>query len=875
MPTLLGLGQWLRAILFRNRVEQELDEELRDHVERERQRQLAEGADPREAARQTALRVGNLEAAKEAVRDERGGRIVSDAVADLRIGLRSLRRTPGFALAVVLSLGLGVGGVTAISSVVHAVVLRSMPYADADRLHLVRVWWGSFSATLSPLDYEILRERSAPVGPVGAYFFPDDGFTMMTPAGPDVVQGVFLTAELPQVLGVAPILGPGYSTNPNADEVLIGTELWNRQFGGRPDVIGRVIRFDARDETVVGVMPPGFDVPGSHGSQAWIKGRWRPPTRRGPFYFLTIIRLREGLSPEAAARQLTELAAPIMRERDNGNAKWGYGVRSVLDAVVSDSRKTLTLAFAAVVLVLVIAILNVANLMLARGTVRVRELAVRASLGAGRGRLIRQVLAEAALLGALGGALGLGLATLIITAFHDVALTLVPRMQEVRIDAATAMFALATGIGAALVAAMVPVFRTRWNDLADSMRDAGRTASTGPRQAVVRRVLVALELAIALTVLMGAALLAKTLHRLESTDPGFQPSDLVSFRLVLPQESYNEERRRAFFTELERRLGALSEGQSVAFSGALPPDNLPFTNNLTVERSSTDRGVVVAEVVEASERFFATLDIPIRRGRAFDATDRRGGAPVAIVNEKFAHKQFQTIDVLGRRFKNGNPDSDSPWVTIVGVAGDVPYGGGVWGGADQTVYFPLAQTMWSDAPYIVVRLDPSSGAGSLEAIRSAIRTLDPALPLRDVATMQERLHRSTSIPRFRSWLAICFAGIALALAVTGIYGVMAYHVSQHRRETAIRRALGAREGQIARDVLASGLKLAGAGIAAGAVGALAASNSFSSVLYHVDGRDPALLAAAIAVLAGAAILACVIPAGRAGRVDPMLILRDE
>jgi putative ABC transport system permease protein len=874
MPTLQGLAQWLRAILLRNRVEQELDEELRDHLERERQRQLAGGADAREAARQAALRAGNLEAAKDAVRDERGGRFVSDAIADLRIALRSLRRTPGFTTAVVLSLGLGVGGVTAISSVVHAVVLRSMPYADADRLHFVRVWWGSFSASLSPLDYEILRERSAPVGQVGAYFFPDDGFTMMTGAGPEVVQGAFLTAELPPILGVAPILGAGFSTNPDADEVLIGNELWQRQFGGRPDVIGRVVKFDARDETVVGVMPDGFDVPGSHGSQAWIKGRWRPPTRRGPFYFLAIVRLREGLAPQAAARQLTELVAPIMRKRDGGNPNWGYGVRSVLDAVVSDSRKTLTLALAAVVLVLVISILNVANLMLARGTVRVRELAVRASLGAGRGRLVRQVLAEAALLGALGGACGLGIASLTIAAFRDRALAIVPRMQEVRIETATAMFALVAGIGAALLAATVPVFRTRWNDLADSLREAGRTASTGPRQAVVRRVLVAIEIAVALTVVMGAALLAKTLQRLESADPGFQPADRVSFRLVLPQESYNEERRRAFFIDLERRLSALPGAQTVALSGALPPDNLPFTNNLTVERSASDRGVVVAEVVEVSERFFDTLDIPLRRGRAFDSSDRRGGPPVAIVNEMFARKQFQTLDVIGRRFKNGDPDSTSAWVTIVGVAGDVPYGGGIWGGADQTVYFPLPQMMWSDAPYIVIRLANSS-TGSLDAIRAAVRTLDPALPLRDVATMQERVYRSTSVPRFRSWLAISFAGIALALAVTGIYGVMAYHVSQHRRETAIRRALGARDRQIARDVLKSGLTLAGSGIAVGAVAAMAVSNSFSSVLYHVDARDPALLAAAIATLAGTAVVACLIPAGRATRVDPMIILRDE
>jgi putative ABC transport system permease protein len=859
-------------VLLRGRVEEELNDELRDHVQREMARQLADGADQQEAARRTALRVGSLEAAKEAVRDERGGRFVSDAMTDVRIGLRSLARNRGFTVAVVLSLGLGVAGVTAISSVVHAVVLKSMPYREADRLHIVRVWWGSFSATLSPADLEILRERSAPVGPLGAFFFPDDGFTMTTAGGPEVVPGALLTPELPAVLGVAPILGAGFSANPDADEVLIGHDLWQRRFGGRSDVIGRTITLDARHQTIVGVMPAGFTTPGSRDEQAWVKGRWPQPTRRGAFYLHAVVRLRDGLSPEAAATQLTGLVAPIMRERFGGNPIWGYGVRSVLDTVVSDSRKTLTLAFAAVVLVLLIAMLNVANLLLARGTVRAREFAVRASLGAGRGRLVRQVLTEAALLGVLGGALGLGLAALAMTAFRESALAIVPRMHEVRMSLPTAVLAIATGLVTGLLAAVMPLLRPGWIDLADSLRDGGRTVGAGRRQAAVRRGLVALEIAITLIVLMGAALLAKTMHRLESADPGFKPADLASFRLALPDDAYPEERRRVFAVELERRLRSLPGATAVTLSGALPPNNLPFTNNYTVEGQSGERGALVAEVVEAGAAFFDTLGIPLRRGRAFDATDRFGSDSVAIVNEMFARRQFQTLDVIGRRFKSGDPGSTSPWITIVGVAADVPYGGGIWGGADQTVYVPYAQTSWSTAPYVVMRF---SGAPPMESIRAVVRAIDPALPLRDVATMNERLRKSTSVPRFRSWLAASLAGIALALAMTGIYGVMAYHVSQRRRETAIRRALGAREGQIVTEVIASGLKLAGAGIVVGVAGAVAASRSFGSVLYHVDARDPVLLGAAVAALGTAALLACLIPAGRAARVDPMLILRDE
>jgi putative ABC transport system permease protein len=874
MSRFRGFGQWVRAVVLRSRVEEELNEELHDHCERERERQLASGVAPHEATRQTLLRVGSLEAAKEYVRDERGGRLISDAIADIRIGFRGLRRNRGFAIAVVISLALGVAGTTAVSSVVHAVLMRSMPYRDAERLYFLRVWWDSFSAHLSPADIELLRERGGSVGPVAAFFFPAHGFSLSTKSGPEVVQGAFVTPDLTQVLGVSPILGPGFSSRPDAFEVLIGHDLWQRQFGARPDVIGQTLTFDARAETVVGVMPPGFTVPGLPEGQAWIKGRWAPPTRRGPFFLSTVVRLRPGLSHEGAAAELTNLIAPLMKERFGGNPNWGYGVRSVRDTVVGDSRRTLLLAFGAVGLVLLISILNVANLMLARGTARAREFAVRASIGAGRWRLARQVLTESALLGVCGGAVGLALAIVAPSIFHDSAIAIVPRLHELQMNVPVALFALATGVAAGLLAAAMPVVRMPWTGLADSLRDGGRLGSGGRHQATLRRILVAVEIAVALTVLTGAALLAKTLHRLESTDPGFTPTGRVSFRLALPGEQYPIERRRQFLEDLESKLQALPGVSAVTLSSALPPANVASLNNYTVEGQTGERGAGVSEQIEVSSDFFETLAIPIVRGRPFTAADRRDTAPVAIVNETFARRQFNTLDVLERRFKSGDPQSKSAWITIVGVAADVPYSNGVWGGSAQTVYTPFAQNLWTRSPFLVVKSEEDAGP-LVGSIREVVKGLDPSLPLRDVATMDQRLRLSTLPARFRTWLAVALAGIALALAVTGIYGVMAYHVTQRHRETAIRRALGAREGQIIAEVMSSGLRLAGVGVIVGLAGAAAATRSLGTVLYQVSTQDPVMLLAGAAVLSGAALLACLIPAGRAARVDPMLVLRDE
>jgi putative ABC transport system permease protein len=616
-------------------------------------------------------------------------------------------------------------------------------------------------------------------------------------------------------------------------------------------------------------------VPGEHNGLLWSRLRLRAPTRRGPFYLRVIARV-DASGAAAAESRLTDIVRTVLLERYGLKPTWRYGLTPLRDTLVGDIRTTLLLALTAVGLVLLIAVLNVANLLLARAVVRGRELAVRASLGAWRGRLVRQMLAEASLVGLMGGALGLIVAFVALEASRETALAFVPRMEGVQLNPLVVLFALGAGVTAAVLSTLVPVFRLPWGKLADSLRSGGRTSGEGPRHGRIRRGLVAAEIAVALTVVVGAALLMQTLTKLERADPGFDPRGVVTMRVALPNAQYDASRTLAFVTTLGERVRALPHVSSIAWSTALPPDRLEMSNNYTIEGEAADgagpKGV--AEWMTVSGGYFQTLKIRMTRGRTFADSDQAEAPLVAIVNEAFARRHFPGQDPIGRRFKGGDWSPTSPWLTIVGIVADVPYGRGIWGGADATIYTASTQDRQLGAPFMLVRAggDP---AQLVPAIAASVRALDPALPLRDIATMETRLRQSTLAPRFRGLLALALAGIGLALAVTGIYGVMAYHVDQRRRETAIRRALGAGAGQVIGGVVGSGLRLAAIGVVLGCAGALGLVRSLSTVLYQVSATDPTVLAASAGVLTLTAALACVVPALRAARVDPVSILRDE
>jgi putative ABC transport system permease protein len=874
MSWLSGLRHRLLELLRPSRADRDLDDELRDHLVREVERQVAAGMPVGEARRTALVRAGSLQAAREAVRDARTGSLVADAMQDLRVGVRGLRRNPGFAAAVIISLALGVGGTTAMYAIVHAVLIRQLPYHDGARLFLMRVWWNSFSATLSNADLIAAAEQIGDLGSIAAYYRSDEGFTMATPAGPQVIKGGTMTARLPAVFGTAPIAGRSFSSD-SAPETLIGDRLWLERFNRSPDAIGKPIVLDGTTYTIVGVMPRTFNLPGQSDGAAWIKATLKPPTRRGGFFLQGIVRLAPDINAEAAAARLTSAVTPVLGERYGVKPGWRYGLRPLRDTVVGGVQETLLLLLAAMGLVLLIAVVNVSNLLLARASTRLRELAVRASLGAGRGRLARQLLVESSILGGAGGILGLGLAWLGVGLARTLGAAVVPRLDEVSLDRRVVAFAVACGLTSGVLAGVLPALRVPWRHLLSSLGAADRSSAPGSGHGRTRQALVIAEMALTVTIVVAALLFAKSLFRLEAVDPGFRPDGVLTFRLSLPDAPYaNEDRLSSFLNALDGRLRQLPGVSAAAFSFGLPPDLLPISNNYTLEGDVTgEKGVTgVAEWVVVSPGYFPSLGITLVRGRPFNVDDDGKAPPVAIVNERFAHKHFPDGRVLGRRLKGGDWDGTAPWTTIVGVAADVPYVHGVWGGADDTVYVAYAQNLWVQSPYVTVK---SAAPIPSDAIRGAVTALDPDLPLRDVATMRERMRQSMLEPRLRSLLFALLAALALSLALTGIYGVMSYHVTQRRRETAIRRALGARAAEVVRATLFSGLRLAGVGIVLGSVGALALTKSLSTLLFHVSPSDPAILAMVATLLAACAVLACAIPALRTVRIDPASVLRDE
>jgi predicted permease len=873
-----AIRQRLREALRPSEVDAELDEELRHHEALETARQMSGGTSSTEALRRARLRAGGIEQAKEVVREGRTGRFLVDTWSDLRYGARGLRRNPGFALAVVLSLALGTGGTTAIFSVVNAVLVRPLAYGNAAELYDVRVYWGDFDARLSAADMNGLRDAAGAIPGilgVSSFFYPTDGFTWLTRSGPEVLRGAAVLRDLPDVLGVKLVSGAGFSETRDAREVLIAESLWRERFGGSPEAIGTVMDLSGESFVIVGVMPAGFNVPGQRDGVVWTRAELPEATRRGPYYLRTVARIAGDTRAETVAARMTAAVTPVLRERMGVDEEWRYQLRALKEELTGPVRPTLVLLSIAVALVLLIAMLNVANLLLARGTVRERELAVRASLGAGRSRLARQLLAESALLGVLGGVLGLLLAQTALALISGLAASVVPRMDEVRMNTAVVGFAVLSGLLAGMGAGVMPALRLDWRRLNPSLREGGRGASEARRHRRLRRALVVAEVALSLAVLSAAGLLMKSLLRLERQHPGFEAAGVLSFRLATTFESDEEDRMGAFLAELDARLRAIPGTREVAFAAALPPDRLVFTNNYTLESDvAARRQSGVAEWVTVNTTYFATLGIRVVQGRVFQDGDRAGAPLATIVNEAFVRRHFPAGDALGKRFKGGDWDSNGDWMTIVGVVADVPYGQGVWGGAEPTVHVAYAQNLWQSSPYVLLKTDGDAGR-QLPAARDVVRAIDARLPLRDVATMEQRLHDSAAAARFRGLLFALLASLALALAITGIYGVMAYHVNQRRRETAIRRALGADSSTVVGSVVRSGLALTAIGIAFGAAGATAMARGLTGMLFQVDPLDLRVLALSAAVLATAALTACALPAWRAARVNPLSVMRDE
>ena len=868
-----GITHRLRSLLGRTKAAQELDEEIRYHIELDVKKNIEAGMAPHEARRQALLRFGSIENAKEEVRDESGVRWIEDLLSDVRFALRGLRKTPVFTAAALISLGIGIGANTAIFSVVNGVLLQPLAYSEADELFITYIAWRDFNGPLSDADFLRLSEMQDDSASFAAYSL--DDFTVARQEGPEIVRGARVTPTMFDLLGISPLVGRSFSAN---DEyaVLVSHDFWQTRLSGMPDVLDRSLEVNGDVYSIVGVLPSGFHLPRVTQSEIYMVNRVGEPPRRGPFYLRTIVRLPEGTEHARFHEHLGSVAARTKSLYPAGTDEWSYGVLPLKELVVGNADRMLYLLFAAVGCVLFIAIANVTNLLLARGSARRSELALRSALGANRSRLVRHMLTESAVLGVLGATLGVGLAWVGGEILGTAAASFLPRMDEVGLDNRVLAFALTVGFLSGLIVGVVPALSIPWKRVNQGLGATRRSGAIGSRRGVIRRVLVIAEFALALTVLLASGLLIRSLRRMQSADLGFEHENIIVFRLSLPSDPYESpEEFDTFLATLEQRLIGVPGVSRVGYATAVPPDRLGMTNNYTVEgQEPGPRGAQpVSPWLAANESYFGTLGIPLMQGRTFHETDRDGEPGAVIVNEAFARFHFPDESAVGKRLKDGAWDATRPWLTIVGVVGDAPYRG-IRGGDHRTVYVAYRQSGRWRVPWVVVRHERHSDT-VIPQMRREIVALDARIPMHDISTMQQLVRESTSTGRSLSALFLVLAVVAVVLAATGIYGVISYHVNMRRREIAIRQALGSANISVVGRFLKEGLGLAAFGVVLGSGGAYLLARGLRSLLYDISPTDVTTYVGTALILTATALLACVVPSVRASRVDPVTALREE
>jgi predicted permease len=814
---------------------------------------------------------------------------VTELLADVRYALRSLARAPGFAAVAILTLALGIGANSAIFSVLNGVVLRPLPYESPEELVRVASRFptlGFDKFWISPPEYMELRERTRSFASFGGYR------TGMASVGggdaPIRAVSAVATSDLFETLGVRAELGRPF----NADEDLPGGEnvatlsheLWQRAFGGDPGIVGRNIIVNGNDTRVTGVMRPGFDVADAR-VEIWVPVQLDPANRqnRGSHFLDVVARLNPNTTIEQARAELSVLvegwAAANPETHVPTPDNHPIFLTGLQEDLVGGTRVALMLLLGAVGFVLLIACANVANLLLARAESRQKEIAVRSALGAGRGRLMRQFLTEGVVLSLVGGALGLligyaGVRVLLATNPRGI-----PRALEIALDGPVLLFTLAVSIVTGLIFGLAPALHLTKRTVTQSLRDGtGRTTASGARQRV-RRALVVSEVALAVILVVGSGLMLRSFAALQKVDPGFDPDGLLTFQLFLPAATYPDPPgQAAFLDRLLDRMRAVPGVTSAAAMSGMPPRRDVNANDTDFEglvptedgpEFNTDYWQFV------TRDYLETMDIPLRDGRLFNFADE-GGTPVVLINERLAEVFYPDLNPLGRRLRP--PGDGVPWLTIVGIVKDVKQGG-LEEETGTEIYFlyPQVARAVGFAPRtmnIVLRTagDPMQLAS---VVRSEVRALDAQLPVANLASMNDVMYDAVSRPRFITMLLAVFAAVALALAAIGTYGVMAYSVAQRRQEIGIRMALGAQASTVLGMVLGQGVAVAGLGLAIGIAGSFALTRLLSSLLFNVSATDPLAFLSAPLLLGAVALAACYIPALRATRVDPAIVLKQE
>jgi predicted permease len=805
---------------------------------------------------------------------------------DIRYGLRGLWKRPGFTAVALLTLALGIGANAAIFSVVNAVLLKPLQFREPERLAIVwedATFVGFPHNTPAPANYADWKNQAQSFEDMAATH--ESSLNLTGDGEPERVPTRRVTANFFSLLGVQPLLGRGFLSaedRPQANRVVVlSYPLWQSRYGGDRNILNRTILLNGQQHTVVGVMPAGFQ---------WLDTEeklWVPlaldaeeMANRSNHYLTVIARLKPGVSMVQAQSEMNALMTRLAKDhpQELWEGKLGAIVMPLHEQLAGDARRPLLVLLVAVAFVLLIACANIASLLLARAAGRRREIAVRTALGASRGRIVRQLLTESMLLSVFGGSCGLLLAIWSFGFFEKLIPEGMKQSTNLKLDGSILLFSLATSIVTGIVFGLIPALQTAGVDLNESLKQSGGRSGSGSGMRL-RSGMIVFEVSLSLVLLVGAVLLIQTLFQLFNQYSVLAPEKVLTMRTPLPLTKYDEPgKRNAFYQNVLQRVESIPGVASAGYVTAIPLTWKGGTSGVFPEGTRDPVPGVSYDAIhrQVSANYLQTMSIPLRQGRYFTAQDNEQAMPVAIVNETMAREYWPNGDAVGRRFKLGDPREDTPWYTIVGIAGDVRQMG-IDVAVKGEMYLPYAQVPDYDfyAPRdLVLRTDgdPMSVAG---AVREAVRAADPDQPISNVATMAEVLGTETAPRRLGMILLTAFAVLALLLASLGIYGVLAFFVAQHRNEIGVRLALGATPARILLLVLQKGMKLTLLGVAIGLAASFVLTRLMTSLLFGVKAVDPFTFAAVPLLLAGVALLACWIPARRAARVDPMVALRYE
>jgi putative ABC transport system permease protein len=872
---------WFYRLRHRRKLEEQLEKELRFHLDQYANDLIARGYAPEEARRQAHLAVGRPEQMKEECRDARGTRWIEDLWQDFRYAVRTLRRRPGFTAIAVITLALGIGASTAIFSAVNPILFEPLPYPHAGRV--MTLWdFGTDDAHLFITfgNFRELAERSRSFEAMAA--LKDWQPTMSSSDTPERLDGQRVTANYFRVLGVPPVLGREFQEvedRVNGPKVaILSYRLWQRRFNGDPAIVGRQITLDDSLFSIAGVMPKTFENVLAPSAELWTPLQYDATLpldgREWGHHLRMVGRLRPGVPMEQAQREIDAIARSPVREFTR--APWAAMKRGLIlnplqDDVTRGVRPALLAVLGAVLLLLVIACVNVMNLLLAQGAQRRGEFAMRAALGAGRMRMIRQLLTESLLLAALGGGLGMLVANFGVAALVALSPAGLPRVNAIAVDSSVFAFALVVTAFIGLGIGLIPAMHAYREDLQVSMRQNSR--STARSHQNMRRALVVAEVALALVLLVSAGLLLRSMERVFAVSPGFTASHLLTMQVQTASRRLDDDQaNRRFFAQVLQAASDVPGVSAAALASQLPlsGDQLG-TYGVRFESSEPGKNESALRYA-VSLGYLEVMNIPLKRGRLLDTHDV-AGAPIAVViNQSLAKRKFQNGDALGRRIHVG-PD-EWPWATIVGVVGDVRHTS-LAAGIDDAFYMTSAQGWFADNPMsLVVRVN-GDAAALVPAIKKAIWGVDKDQPITRVVTMDALVAASEAERRFALIVFEAFALVALALAAAGIYGVLSGSVTERTREIGVRSALGASRADILALVIRQAMTLTGFGVAIGLAGAIAASRALISLLFGVSPLDPITYCGVIALLAAVAALAAWMPAWRAARVDPVRALRAE